>query len=75
MRGYYMKRYYVKTSADRLEYFDVLEETEDGYRIRLTKIHEGDEKTLENTISRRLFDICLKTGYIYEMKNPNRSAA
>jgi hypothetical protein len=70
-----MKRYYIRTSADRLEYFDILGETEGGYRIRLTKIHEGDEKTLENTISKRLFEICLKTGYIYEMKNPTRSAA
>jgi hypothetical protein len=70
-----MKRYYVKTSTGRLEYFDVLEENEEEYRIRLTKIRDGDEKTLENSISRELFDMCLKTGYIYEIKEVVLSVA
>ncbi|MDR1108606.1 MAG: hypothetical protein LBL19_06180 [Spirochaetaceae bacterium] len=70
-----MKRYYVKTSISRLEYFDILEETEDEYRIRLTKIYDGNEKILENSISRRLFDMCLKTGYIYEIKEVVLSVA
>jgi hypothetical protein len=70
-----VKRYYVKTSISRLEYFDILEETEDEYRIRLTKIYDGNEKILENSISRRLFDMCLKTGYIYEIKEVVLSVA
>jgi hypothetical protein len=70
-----MKRYYVKTSISRLEYFDILEEIEGEYKIRLTKIYDGDEKILENSISRGLFDMCLKTGYIYEIKEMVLSVA
>jgi hypothetical protein len=61
-----MKRYYVKTYLQRIEYFDVLEERDGEYLIRFTSIHDGDEKTTESSISKALFTVCLKTGYICE---------
>ncbi|MFP3091459.1 hypothetical protein LQZ21_14160 [Treponema sp. TIM-1] len=71
-----MKRYYIKTlNRDRIEYFDILGENDEGYRIRLTKIKDGDEKTLEDSMSRTLFDVCLKTGYIYELEELASSVA
>jgi hypothetical protein len=46
---------------------DVLRETGDGFMVRLTRIKDDYEKTLEEFMSRRLFETCLNTGYVYEM--------
>jgi hypothetical protein len=59
----------------RIEYIDVLRETEDGFFIRLTRLSDGNEKIIEEFMSRNLFDMCLKTGYIYEMTAQAGSAA
>lgn len=61
-----MKRYCIKCRMGRAEYIDIVKEIEDGYLIRLTRVYEGGEKSSEETITRHLFNICLKTGYIYE---------
>jgi hypothetical protein len=61
-----MKRYHVKCRPGRVEYFDIVKEIEDGYLVRLTRIYDGSEKVFEETLTRHLFNICLKTGYIYE---------
>ena len=50
-----------------MEYIDIIREIEDGYLIRLTRIYDGNEKCTEETITRHLFNLCLKTGYIYEL--------
>jgi hypothetical protein len=51
-----------------VEYVDILKENEEGFMIRVTKIFDGYEKIIEESISRHLFELCLKTGYIYAMK-------
>jgi hypothetical protein len=61
-----MKRYCIKCRAGSAEYIDIVKEIEDGYIIRLTRIFDGNEKSSEETITRHLFNICLKTGNIYE---------
>jgi hypothetical protein len=58
--------YYVKGPQDRVEYFEVIGDTADSYLVRLTRIADGDKKILEERISHDLFEICLKTGYIYQ---------
>jgi len=67
-----MKRYCIKCRAGRLEYFDIISEDDNGFRIRLTRLCDGNERIFEETMPRHLFDICVKTGYIYELE---RSAA
>jgi len=62
-----MKRYCIKSHPGRFEYVDILMETEEGYKIKLTRICDGDEKTREEFIDRHLFDICVKTGYLSEL--------
>jgi hypothetical protein len=62
-----MKRYCIKARPGRSEYMDILAETEAGYKIRLTRIADGDERIQEEYIDRHLFDICIKTGYLYEL--------
>ena len=70
-----MKRYCIKCRTGKLEYFDILSENTDAYRIRLTRISDGSEKTFEEYMSRNLFDICMQTGYIFELENATVSVA
>ena len=62
-----MKRYSVKCRSGRIEYFDILSEADDGFQVRLTKINEGCENTDDVFLSSNLFEMCFKTGYIYEI--------
>jgi hypothetical protein len=57
-------RYYITCEKGRSEFLDILRETSDGYYIRLTRIKDDYEKTIEEFISKQLFDTCLNTGYI-----------
>ena len=63
-----MKRYCIKCRTGRIEFFDIISENDDGYQIRLTRLSEGNEKIINESISRHLFNICIKTGYIYELE-------
>ena len=68
-----MKRYCIKSHSGRTEFMDILAETEEGYKIRLTRISNGDEKIQEDFIAHHLFDICLKSGYLSELAVPELS--
>ena len=70
-----MKRYCIKCREGKIEYFDIISENDEGYKIRLTRLSDGYEKIVEESMSRHLFNICIKTGYIFEMKNPAVSVA
>ena len=62
-----MRRFCIKCRAGRIEYFDILSEDEEGYRVKLTRIFDGNEKITETFINRDLFELCSKTGYIYKL--------
>ena len=64
-----MKRYCIKCRAGRIEFFDIISENNDGYRIRLTRLSDGNERIVEESMPRHLFNICVKTGYIFELEN------
>jgi hypothetical protein len=70
-----MKRYCIKCRTGRIEYIDIIRETEEGFYTRLTRLSDGNEKIIEEFMSRSLFDICLKTGYIYEIPAEANSVA
>ena len=63
-----MKRYCIKCRAGRIEYFDIISENDDGYIIRLTRLSDGNERIMEESMPRHLFDICVKTGYIFALE-------
>ena len=63
-----MKRYCIKCRTGKIEFFDIIGENEYEYRIRLTRLSDGNEKIIEESLSRHLFNICVKTGYIYELE-------
>ena len=70
-----MKRYCIKCRAGKIEFFDIVSENDDGYQIRLTRVSDGSEKTFEESMSRHLFNICVKTGYIFELENAAATVA
>ena len=63
-----MKRYCIKCRSGRIEYFDVISEDDFGLNIRLTRVSDGNEKIILEKMTRHLFEICVKTGYIYEFE-------
>lgn len=70
-----MKRYCVKCRTGRIEYIEILQETEEGFFIRLTRLSDGNEKIINEFMSRSLFDMCLKTGYLSEIPAETSSVA
>jgi len=62
-----MKRYCVKSRPGKQEYIDILSENDEGYNVRLIMIVDGDEKIREEFMQRSLFEMCLNTGYMFEM--------
>jgi hypothetical protein len=70
-----MKRYCIKCEPGRVEFLDVLRESESGYQVRVVRVKDGWEKVVEQLMPKALFDTCLKTGYIYETKEAATSVA
>ena len=70
-----MKRYCIKSRTGRVEYFDIISENDEGYKIRLTRINDGDEKVIEESMTRSLFDMCVQSGYIFQMEQSDASVA
>jgi len=70
-----MKRYCIKSRTGKIEYFDIVSENEYDYNIRIYRISDGREKIIEEPMSRHLFEMCMKTGYIYEMEKPDAVVA
>ena len=70
-----MKRYCIKNRTGKIEFFDILSESEDGYNIRLTRLSDGDEKIIEEFMPRSLFDMCVQSGYIFQMEESDISVA
>ena len=62
-----MKRYNIKSMSGNTEYIDILQEMDDSFHVRFTRNNNGYIKTTEETITRHLFNICLQTGYLYQM--------
>jgi hypothetical protein len=70
-----MKRYCIKCETGRVEFLDILSENESGYMTRVVRVKDGYEKVIEEFMPATLFELCLKTGYIYEIKESATSVA
>ena len=70
-----MKRYCIKSREGRIEHFDIISETDDGFNIKITRLRDGDEKIVEEFMSKALFDMCKQTGYIFETEDNSTSIA
>ena len=63
-----MKRYCIKSQSGKIEYFDIVSENDNELRVRIYRISDGSEKVIEENMSHDLFNMCTKTGYIYELE-------
>lgn len=70
-----MKRYCIKCEPGRVEFLDVLREGDDGLAVRVVRVKDGYDKVVEEFMPRHLFELCLKTGYIYETKEAAATVA
>ena len=66
-REYAMKRgtrYQVKGIKGLNTMLEITETHAEGYRIRITSVSDGAERTSEEFITRHLLETCLRTGYL-----------
>ena len=67
MHGQYlMKQFRVKGVPGVETYVRLLGENSEGYVILITSMSEAGIRETEETISRHLFDACVRTGYLAE---------
>ena len=62
-----MKIYSIKSIPGEISYFSVLNQTDEGYYIRICHDKEGYEKISEDFLKNDMFELCLRTGYINEI--------
>lgn len=70
-----MKRYCIKCEPGKVEFLDVLRETDDGFFVRVVRVKDGYDKIIEEFLARHLFDLCVKTGYLYAVADAASSVA
>lgn len=64
-----MKAYSIKSAPNEVSYFSILDKTEDGYKIKISREIDGYEKIKESFLNEELFETCLRTGYISEISD------
>lgn len=62
-----MKRYQVKSGDQESAVMDVLEETSQGLKVRITRCLQGNTYVEDSVMSVDLFAMCERTGYIREI--------
>jgi hypothetical protein len=70
-----MKRYCIKCEPGRVEFLDVLRQTDDGFFVRVVRVKDGYDKVTDEFMARHLFEMCVKTGFIYETAEAVSSVA
>lgn len=69
-----MKRYIIKTQSGKTEYIDILKEMDDSYIVRFTRNNDGNVRITEEIITKHLFNICIQTGYLSQIKETMAAA-
>ncbi|GAB4375531.1 MAG: hypothetical protein Kow009_10830 [Spirochaetales bacterium] len=59
-----MFQYKVKSHPGNETYMNILTETEEELYVHIVTLKEGYEVEKKETMSRKLFDTCLRTGYL-----------
>ncbi|MBR7064674.1 MAG: hypothetical protein IKI31_05980 [Treponema sp.] len=69
-----MKHYTLKSIGNNSDYMSIIREMEDGFVVRIVRDQDGYEDIKTDYISRELFDSCIRTGYLSEVKHPVKIA-
>ena len=63
-----MKSYTLKSIGKNTDYMTIVREMEDGYVVKIVRDLDGYQDIKTDYISRELFESCLRTGYLTEIK-------
>lgn len=69
-----MKSYSLKSLGNKNDYMTILRETNDGYVIRIVRDLDGFNDIKNDFLSKELFDTCIRTGYLTEIKETVKMA-
>lgn len=62
------KTYLLNSVGNEKEYMFILREMEDGYIVKITRNIDGKENVHTDYISKTLFNSCIRTGFLKEIK-------
>lgn len=65
-----MKTYEIKSCEGQKASFTIISTTKAGFKIKIMREKNGYETVTEDFLSKELFETCLRTGYIREIKTP-----
>ncbi len=65
-----MKRYTLKSIGKKTDYMTIVREMNDGFVVKIVRDMDGYEDIKTDYISKELFDSCIRTGYLTEIKEP-----
>ncbi len=63
-----MKNFYIKSNSGCADYLSILNETEDGFMVRIFRDLDGCERIIDDYLTKELFESCLRTGYLSRME-------
>lgn len=63
-----MKSYTLKSIGKNTDYMTIVRELEDGFVVKIVRDMDGYDDVKTDYISKELFDSCLRTGYLTEIK-------
>lgn len=63
-----MKSYTLKSIGKNSDYMTIIRELEDGFVVRIVRDMDGYDDVKTDYISKELFESCLRTGYLTEIK-------
>jgi hypothetical protein len=69
-----MKSYTLKSIGNASDYMTIVREMENGYVVRIVRDRDGYNEVKTDYISKELFESCIRTGYLTEIKEPVKMA-
>lgn len=63
-----MKNFTLKSIGNSSDYLTIVREMDDGFVVRITRDLDGYEDVKTDYISKELFESCIRTGYLTEVK-------
>jgi hypothetical protein len=65
-----MKRYEIKSAPGQRAELEIAADRADGLHVEITRYFDGYETTASEVMSRELFDLCVRTGYLTAVPEP-----
>ena len=63
-----MKSFTLKSIGKSTDYLTIVREMDDGYVVRITRDMDGYEDVKTDYISKEIFESCIRTGYLTEVR-------